>query len=360
MRVVPWMNHPIARGAAACASEARLLPGGDVLLAAAVLLGAALGLGLRLWLDCCAGRLRPRHQKDDTQSLLKDLEPHVLSPTETGSPSKRRKRDLLPSRDAEAPEEYEPSFNSNITAFALKAKVIYPIIQKFRPLVHGSSNPSLHEHLNQAVLLYQPVEASLAGSLGSLSQAEKDNGISSSSIHSAVSKDRFLSCTFLHSKVRQLMMTVTERMIAAEGLLFESQDLQALDALERTMGQVHVAKMIQFLRMQIQEETKCRLTAISRGLGLLSIQGKLSQWQKEELMTRQHKAFWEEAESFSREFIQRAKELVEESLAHQAERTAMLMLAQEEEWRSFLADPRLNSDYWLRKRSGGASWLIPA
>lgn len=146
------------------------------------------------------------------------------------------------------------------------------------------------------------------------------------------------------SKVWQLMMTVTERMIAAEGLLCKSQDLQALDALERTMGQVHVAKMIQFLRMQIQEETKCRLAAISRGLELLSIQGKLSRWQKEELLTRQHKAFWEEAESFSREFIQRAKKLVKESLAPQAERTAMLMLAQEEERRSFLADSCLNSD----------------
>lgn len=30
------------------------------------------------------------------------------------------------------------------------------------------------------------------------------------------------------SKVRQLMMTLTETMIAAEGLLCESQDLQAL------------------------------------------------------------------------------------------------------------------------------------
>lgn len=29
-------------------------------------------------------------------------------------------------------QEYEPSFNGNITAFALKAKVVYPINQKFR------------------------------------------------------------------------------------------------------------------------------------------------------------------------------------------------------------------------------------
>uniref|UniRef100_A0A8D2B3P7 EvC ciliary complex subunit 1 n=1 Tax=Sciurus vulgaris TaxID=55149 RepID=A0A8D2B3P7_SCIVU len=482
----------MARGGAACASDARLLLGRDVLrpapvlLAPAVLLGAALGLGLGLWLGCRAGRLRLRHQKDDTQRLLKNLEPHTLSPTETGSPSRRRKRDLLPSRDAEALDEYEPSFNSNITAFALKAKVIYPINQKFRPLADGSSNPSLHEHLKQAVLPHQPMGTSPASSLGSLSQAQKDNGSSSCSIPSAASEDRFLGRTFLRvssflevlacesadidlcvyslhlkdlrsldmalrqekhmmfiqifkmclldllpkkkaddelyqkilskqeedleelekalqaklsstetpgtgasgyatladvekkerehgeqllgdmeafwkqmeniqhflvdqfkcssSKVRQLMTTLTERMIAAEGLLCESQDLQALDALQRAMGRVHMAKMIQFLRMQVQEEAKCRLAAISRGLELLSIQGKLSGRQKEELLTRQHKAFWEEAERFSREFIQRAKDLVKESLAHQAERTAMLTLAQEEERRSFLADSRLNSD----------------
>lgn len=35
-------------------------------------------------------------------------------------------------------QEYEPSFNSNITAFALKAKVVYPINQKFRVSVLSS------------------------------------------------------------------------------------------------------------------------------------------------------------------------------------------------------------------------------
>ncbi|XP_046279493.1 evC complex member EVC isoform X2 [Marmota monax] len=522
----------MARGAAACASDARLLLGRDVLrpapalLAPAVLLGAALGLGLGLWLGCRAGRLRPRHQKDDTQHLLKNVEPGAQSPSETGSPSRRRKREAQPSRDAEAPDEYEPSFNSNITAFALKAKVIYPINQKFRPLADGSSNPSLHEHLKQAVLPHQPTEASPASSLGSLSQAEKDGGSSSSSLHSA-SDDGFLGRSFLRvssflevlacesvdidlcvyslhlkdlrsldtalrqekhmtqkqfnegmrnfgihgagtigqqlqphilythelkwilhlkmfiqifkmclldllpkkksddelyqkilskqeqdleelekalqvqlsstetlgtsdsgyvtladvekkerehsdqllddmeafwkqmeniqhflvdqfkcssSKVRQLMATLTETMIAAEGLLCTSQDLQALDALERAMGRAHMAKVIEFLRMQIQEETKCRLAAISRGLELLRVQGKLSGRQKEELLTQQHKAFWEEAESFSREFVQRGKDLVKASLARQAEGTATLMLAQEEERRGFLANSHLNSD----------------
>ncbi|XP_062964270.1 evC complex member EVC isoform X2 [Cynocephalus volans] len=483
----------MARGAAACASDTRLLLGRDALrpapalLAPAVLLGAALGLGLGLWLGCREGRPRPRRQKDDSQSLLKNLESSIQTPSETGSPLARRKREGQTSKDAGALEEGEPSVNSNVTAFALKAKVVYPINQKFRPLADGSSNPSLHENLKQAVLPHQPAEASPSSSLGSLSQVEKDDCSSSSSIHSATSDNRVLSRTFLRvrtfpevlacesadidlciynlhlkdllhldtalrqekhmvfiqifktclldllpkkksddelyqkilskqendleelekglqvklsstemlgagdsayttladvekkereyseqlidnmeafwkqmesiqhflvdqfkcssSKARQLMMMLTERMIAAEGLLCDSQDLQALDTLERTMGRMHMAKTIESLRLQIQEETKCRLAAISRSLELPTIEGKLSGQQKEEMLTQQHKAFWEEAEHFGREFVQRGKELVRESLVHLAEEMAKLSLAQEEERRSFLAEARLTTNW---------------
>uniref|UniRef100_A0A096NZD2 EvC ciliary complex subunit 1 n=1 Tax=Papio anubis TaxID=9555 RepID=A0A096NZD2_PAPAN len=481
----------MAGGGAACKSDARLLLGRDALrpaaelLAPAVLLGAALGLGIGLWLGCRAGRRSPRHQKDDTQNLLKNLESNAQTPLETGSPSRRRKREVQMSKDKEAVDECEAPSNSNITAFALKAKVIYPINQKFRPLADGSSNPSLHENLKQAVLPHQPVEASPSSSLGSLSQGEKDDCSSSSSVHSATSDDRFLSRTFLRvnafpevlacesvdidlciyslhlkdllhldtalrqekhmmfiqifkmclldlpkkksddelyqkilskqendledlekglqvklsntemsgagdseyitladvekkereyseqlidnmeafwkqmaniqhflvdqfkcssSKARQLMMTLTERMIAAEGLLCDSQELQALDALERTMGRAHMAKVIEFLKLQVQEETRCRLAAISRGLELLAGEGKLSGRQKEELLTQQHRAFWQEAERFSREFVQRGKDLVKASLAHQVEGTAKLTLAQEEERRSFLAEAQPTAD----------------
>ncbi|XP_072802555.1 evC complex member EVC isoform X2 [Vicugna pacos] len=482
----------MARGAATCGSDARLPLGRDAvrpapaLLAPAVLLGAALGLGLGLWLGCRAARPRPRHQKDDTQNLLRNLESNMQTPSETGSPSRRRKREVPTSKDEEALDECDPSFNSNITAFALKAKVVYPINQKFRPLADGSSNPSLHENLKQAVLPNQPVRASPSSSLGSLSQAEKDDCSSSSSIHSATSDDRFLGRTFLQAssfpealtcesvdldlciynlhlkdllhldaalrqekhlmfiqifkmclpdllpkkksddelyqkilsrqendleelekrlqvrlsntemlgagdseyitladvekkereyseqlidnmeafwkqmeniqhflvdqlkcsstKARQLLTTLTERMIAAEGLLRDSQDLQALDTLERTMGRAHMAKTIEFLKLQIQEETKCRLAAISRGLELLAVEGKLSGRQKEELLTQQHKAFWEEAERFRRDFVQRGKDLVKASLVHQAERTEKLMLAQEEERRCFLAESPRTAD----------------
>ncbi|KAF6371684.1 EvC ciliary complex subunit 1 [Rhinolophus ferrumequinum] len=482
----------MAHGGAACGSDARLLLGREAvrpapaLLAPAVLLGAALGLGLGLWLGCRAARPRPRHQKDDAQSLLKNLESNAQTPSESGSPPRRRKREAQTSKNEEALDECEPSFNSNITAFALKAKVVYPINQKFRPLADGSSNPSLHENLKQTVLPNQPVEVSPSSSLGSLSQAEKDDRSSSCSIHSATSDDRFLSRTFLRvnsfpealtcesadldlciynlhlkdllhldtalrqekqlmfiqilkmclldllpkkkpddelyqkilskqendleelekglqaklsnmemlgagdseyitladaekkereyseqlidnmeafwkqmeniqhflvdqfkcssSKARQLEMTLTERMVVAEGLLRDSQDLQALDTLERTMGRAHMAKMIESLKLQIQEETKCRLAAISRSLELLTVEGKLSGWQKEELLTQQHKTFWGEAERFSREFVQQGTDLVKASLVRQAEVTAELTLAQEDERRGFLAETQLTAE----------------
>ncbi|XP_073093968.1 evC complex member EVC isoform X6 [Manis javanica] len=502
----------MAREAAACGGDARLQLSRDAvrpapaLLVPAVLLGAALGLGLGLWLGCRAARPRPRHQKDDAQSLLKNLECNVQTPSETGSPPRRRKREAQTWKDEEALDEREPSFNSNITAFALKAKVVYPINQKFRvrvmssiletrlfsnvletgPLADGSSNPSLHENVKQAALPNQPGEASPSSSLGSLSQAEKEDGSSASSVRSATSDDRFLGRSFLgassfpevliregvdldlciynlhlkdllhldtalrqekhmmfiqifkmcllelfpkkksddelyqkilkkqendleelekglrvklsntamlgaedaeyitladvgkkereyseqlidnmeafwkqmentqhllvdqfkcsSSKARQLVLTLTGSMILAEGLLRDSQDLQALDTLERTLGRAHMAKMMESLKLQIQEETRCRLAAISHGLELLTIEGKLSGWQKEELLTEQHKAFWGEAELFSREFVQRGKDLVKVSLAHQAEETAKLTLAQETEQRSFLAEAQLTAD----------------
>uniref|UniRef100_A0A8D1F5R4 Ellis-van Creveld syndrome protein n=1 Tax=Sus scrofa TaxID=9823 RepID=A0A8D1F5R4_PIG len=436
----------MARDAATCGSDARLQLGRDAarpvpaLLVPAVLLGAALGLGLGLWLGCRAVRPRLRHQKDDTQSLLQNLESNVQTPPEAGSPPRRRKREAQTSKDEAALDECRPPFNSNITAFALKAKVVYPINQKFRPLADGSSNPSLHETLKQAVLPNQPVEASPCSSLGSLSQAEKDDCSSSSSVPSAASDDRILGRTFLgvrsfpealtcesvdldlcilnlhlkdllrldealrqekhvmfiqilkmclldllpkkksddelyqkilskqrnmeafwqqmesiqhflvdqfkcsSSKARQLAMTLTERMIAAEGLLRDSQDLHALDALERTMGRVHMAKTIEFLKLQIQEETKCRLAAISRSLEHLAVEGTLSGRQKEELLTQQHKAFWEEVERFNREFVQRGKDLVTASLVRQAEEMTRLTLAQQEERGRLQAEMELTAD----------------
>uniref|UniRef100_A0A8C5LTD3 EvC ciliary complex subunit 1 n=1 Tax=Leptobrachium leishanense TaxID=445787 RepID=A0A8C5LTD3_9ANUR len=86
--------------------------------------------------------------------------------------------------------------DNGIAEFALKAKVIYPINQKFRPLADGASNPSLHETLNQTQLPNQMFDGSVCSSTESLSRREKDDSSSSTTIHSITSEDRFYERTF--------------------------------------------------------------------------------------------------------------------------------------------------------------------
>ncbi|XP_035403179.1 evC complex member EVC isoform X1 [Cygnus atratus] len=171
------------------AGSLRVLP---ALLAPAVLLGLLLGVAAAALLCRCATGPRRRREKDDSQRLLEsfncDEKEHTLT---------KSKAEPYTSEEEMVLEENESPLNSNITAFALKAKVIYPINQKFRPLADGSSNPSLHENPKQAVLPNQVMETSTSGSLGSLSQGDKEDCSSSTTIHSTTSDDRFQARAFL-------------------------------------------------------------------------------------------------------------------------------------------------------------------
>ncbi|KAM7052625.1 evC complex member EVC isoform 2-T2 [Acridotheres tristis] len=162
------------------------------LLVPSVLLGLLLGAAAAALLCRCALGPRRGGEKDDSQRLLEsfstDEKEHTLV---------KSKAEPYSSKEEMVLEESEPPLNSNIAAFALKAKVIYPINQKFRPLADGSSNPSLHENPKQAVLPNQVVETSMSGSLGSLSQGDKEDCSSSTSIHSTTSDDRFQARAFL-------------------------------------------------------------------------------------------------------------------------------------------------------------------
>uniref|UniRef100_A0A8C2U753 EvC ciliary complex subunit 1 n=1 Tax=Coturnix japonica TaxID=93934 RepID=A0A8C2U753_COTJA len=390
------------------ARSVRVLP---ALLAPAVLLGLLLGAAAAALLCRCA-LLRPRRRREENESPL----------------------------------------NSNISAFALKAKVIYPINQKFRPLADGSSNPSLHENPKQAVLPNQVTEASTSGSLESLSQGDKEDCSSSTTIHSTTSDDRYqdraffkvtcfpevLTCEsfdvklclcslllkdlmlldtelrkeehvifiqilkiyltdFNHKKKitadlfgktclilkndfeelqkqldsrlqntemsgahnseyqtvedlerkereysehiidnmeafwkqtdkaqqvfldqskcssaesAKIMTDLTEKMIAVEGLLNESQDLQAMDIQERLFNWELMVKVVDSLRSCIPEECRCRLNILSNILDHLTVKNKLSVRQKEELLTDLHKAFWEQLAHFTNECIQQSKDLI--------------------------------------------------
>ncbi|KFQ50229.1 Ellis-van Creveld syndrome protein, partial [Pelecanus crispus] len=412
-------------------------------------------------------------QKDDSQRLLEgfksDDKEHTLM---------KSKAEPYTSKEEMVLEESESPLNSNVTAFALKAKVIYPINQKFRPLADGSSNPSLHENPKQSVLPNQVMETSTSGSLGSLSQGDKEDCSSSTTIHSTTSDDRFQARAFLKvisfpevltcesfdvklclcslilkdlmlldtelrkekhvmfiqvlkiyltdfcrkkitddlfkkilliqendfeelqkqldsrlqntemsgahnseyqtledlerkereysehiidnmeafwkqtdkaqqafldqskcssAKATKIMMDLTEKMIAVESLLSESQDLQAMDIQERLFNWELMVKMIDSLKSYIPEECKCRLNIVSNILDHLTVKNNLSVRQKEELLTDLHKAFWEQLAHFSSECIQQSKDLILKRLECRAKKREEFKHRQKAEQGSLLS-----------------------
>ncbi|XP_074848575.1 evC complex member EVC isoform X3 [Carettochelys insculpta] len=446
----------------------QLVPG---LLAPAVLLGAALGAGAAFLLGFCVIRPLLRSKQDDPQRLLESFHSDLHGHLDENVLSRRKKK-----RETEMSEEEmgnESSLNSNVTAFALKAKVVYPINQKFRPLADGSSNPSLHENPKQAVLPNQIIETSTSSSLGSLTHAGKEDCSSSTTIHSATSDDRFqdrtfqkvtcfpeiLTCesfdvklclyslllkdlllldtelrkekqvvymqvlkTYLYdfylkkkitedlyqniilteetdleelqkqltsrllstemsgarnseyqtledlerrereysehiidnmeafwkqadkaeqfllsqsncssAKRGKIMMNLTEKMIAVEGLLSQSQDLQTMDIQEKLFNWELMVKTTDFLKTKIQVESKCRLDAVAGILDQLTMKSNLSLSQKEELLTGLHKAFWEQVAHYNNECVQQSKDLIVKLLACRARKIEELKQAQKDE-----------------------------
>ncbi|NXL25632.1 EVC protein, partial [Setophaga kirtlandii] len=420
-------------------------------------------------------------QKDDSQRLLEsfntDEKEHTL---------RKSKAEPYTSKEEMVLEEGGSPLNSNVAAFALKAKVIYPINQKFRPLADGSSNPSLHENPKQAVLPNQVVETSMSGSLGSLSQGDKEDCSSSTTIHSTTSDDRFQARAFLKvtsfpevltcesfdvklclcsltledlmlldtelrkeknvmfiqifkifltdfhrkkkisdgllkkillnqendfeelqkqldsrlqntemsgarnsefqtledlerrereysehvidnmeafwkqtdkaqqdfldqskcssAKATKIMMDLTEKMIAVESLLSESQDLQAMDIQERLFTWELMVKMIDSLKSSIPEECKGRLNTVSNILDHLTVKNNLSVRQKEELLTDLHKAFWEQLAHYSNECMQQSKDLIWKRLECRAKKREEFKCRQEAEQRSLLSKTFLTED----------------
>ncbi|XP_071350381.1 evC complex member EVC [Trachinotus anak] len=80
-------------------------------------------------------------------------------------------------------EKKQPPMSSDVAAFASRAKVVYPINQKYRPLADGASNPSLHEH---SKLPAMPNEESSSSTDGESLSQEQDNDDSSQFISSSL------------------------------------------------------------------------------------------------------------------------------------------------------------------------------
>ncbi|NWI91792.1 EVC protein, partial [Pitta sordida] len=422
-------------------------------------------------------------QKDGSQRLLESFNSDDKEHTHTLT---KTKAEPYTSEKEMVLEERESPLNSNITVFALKAKVIYPINQKFRPLADGSSNPSLHENPKQAVLPNQVEETSTSGSLGSLSQEDKEDCSSSTTIHSTTSDDRFQARAFLKvtsfpevltcesfdvklclcslilkdltcldtelrkekhvmftqvlkiylrdfcrkkkitedlfkkilliqendfeelqkqldsrlqnteisgarnseyqtledlerkereysehvidnmeafwkqtdkaqqafldqskcssAKATKMRMDLTEKMIAVESLLSESQDLWAMDIQERLFSWEFMVKMIDSLKSYIPEECKGRLNIVSNILDRLTVKSNLSVRQKEELLTDLHKTFWEQLAHLSNECVQQSKDLILKRLEGRAKKKEEFRHRQEAERENLLSKTFLSED----------------
>ncbi|KAK0143728.1 Ellis-van Creveld syndrome [Merluccius polli] len=115
------------------------VPGG--LLAAAAACGAlaALVTAALLYAYCLKPMLLTR-QGRAARRLLDPIEDNAQS---DGCSADRP--DAAPRPAAAANEKKAAPVNSDVAAFASRAKVVYPINQKYRPLADGASNPSVHE-----------------------------------------------------------------------------------------------------------------------------------------------------------------------------------------------------------------------
>uniref|UniRef100_A0A3B5AS55 EvC ciliary complex subunit 1 n=1 Tax=Stegastes partitus TaxID=144197 RepID=A0A3B5AS55_9TELE len=103
-------------------------------------------------------------------------------------------------------EKKQPPMNSDVAAFASRAKVVYPINQKYRPLADGASNPSLHEHSKLPAMPNE--ESSSSMDRESLSQ-EQDNDDSSQFISSSLVPKSLQNQSF--KRVSHYPHTLTQR-----------------------------------------------------------------------------------------------------------------------------------------------------
>ncbi|KAM4809553.1 evC complex member EVC isoform 2-T2 [Rhinophrynus dorsalis] len=436
------------------------------------LLGTAVALGILLGataagLICVYVLLPLLSKKGNESAVILENNNSDINDFETNSESKK----------IYSKEECQLSSNG-VAAFALKAKVIYPINQKFRPLADGASNPSLHEKCKQTPLPNQIFEDSACSSIESLSHGEKDDCSSSTTIHSITSEDRFYERTFprmtnfpevltcnscdiklclyslclqslplLDTELRReqhtmfvqilriiltdlllkkkidremfqdilssqeaeleeleeryrlrvtsskltrgqspefqtmedierrereysdhhiqntegfwkqiesvhqflldqakctyedagrIMMSLISNMIKVEQILCDSQELLAMEIQDKMIRWEHMAKVVDSLKYQIQEESECRLNAVSKTLEKLTIKKQISVRQKERHLTELFKAFWDEVARYNSECLQQTKALVATLLVNRGKLIDLLRKAQKEERLTFL------------------------
>ncbi|XP_069833500.1 evC complex member EVC [Dendropsophus ebraccatus] len=466
----------------------QVVPG---LLATAVVLGIVLGVvaaGFLCWYVFLPLFSRKLKKKVGT---LEKSKPDVTQTNQDVASKAKKKRKIKNPKLLPLEEEGDQLSNNGVAAFALKAKVVYPINQKFRPLADGASNPSLHENYKRTRLPNQIFEDSAESSMESMSQGEKEDGSSSTTIHSNTSLDRFyermfprvnsfpevLQCNgcdvklclyslclqslplldtelrqeqytmfvqilrinltdlllekkidrelythiissreaeleeleqthqtrltakksshkkgsesqtmedierrerehsdhlirnlegfwkqienvhqLLHDKAKcsydeaeRIMMNVMLKMIIVENILCDSQEELVMEIQEKMIRWEHMAKVVESLKYQIQEESECRLNAVSKTLEQLTIKKKLTMKQKERHLTQLFKDFWEEVSRYNKDCYQQTKAAIAEHLTHRNKLVDILQKKQKEERLNFLAraERSVDADHFI-------------
>ncbi|CAN9512397.1 unnamed protein product [Ophioblennius macclurei] len=137
-------------------------------------------------------------------------------------------------------EKKQPPMNSDVAAFASRAKVVYPINQKYRPLADGASNPSLHEH---SKLPAMPNEESSSSTDGESLSQEQDNDDSSQFISSSLVPKSLQNQSF--NRVSHYPHTLTQA--GFEGRI--SLYCLALQDIQHHCTQLQEEKYLIFLQM---------------------------------------------------------------------------------------------------------------
>nr|XP_057911288.1 evC complex member EVC isoform X2 [Doryrhamphus excisus] len=153
------------------------------LLTVATLCGGLSGiLAAALLYVFCLKTLILTRQGHNARRLLEPDDGDVENNTSHHASNSRKEATIAATKNNK--EEKRAPINSNVAAFASKAKVVYPINQKYRPLADGASNPSLHECSKLATIPKE--DSSLSSSDEDSMSQELDNDYSSQFISSSM------------------------------------------------------------------------------------------------------------------------------------------------------------------------------
>ncbi|KAK2891418.1 hypothetical protein Q8A67_014061 [Cirrhinus molitorella] len=222
--------------------------------------GAGLALIAAALLYACH-RKRPLNIAASCEGLRRRLEE---SEEESDCDSRRTQAETQP---AEGAEGRESVLNGDVAAFALKARVVYPINQRYRPLADGASNPSLNEpHKRQA-----PPSQDSASSLGDdwPSQERDDDDESSQFISCGPSSKTHTSHMFrrvqhypqtlCYSRVSLLCLTLQDLQLHIS-LLQQQKYRMFLQILRVLLGQREQADVI---HTQQRQEVELLMRGVS-------------------------------------------------------------------------------------------------